>query len=131
MRRRYKAIISDTIKSIRRRRGNTQKEVADLFGVDRSTYCYYELGKIKPDIATIMKLSNIFGVHYTGILESEYNSEKYANKNLKAGDVSADISRFSDLDNEEKCLLFAFRLASESSRREMIEFALSKIKDKK
>lgn len=105
--------------------------MADLLGVDRSTYCYYELGKIKPDITTIMKLSNIFGVHYSGILESEYNSEKHASKNLSLGDVDADISRFSDLDNEEKCLLFAFRLASESSRRDIIQFALGKIKDKK
>ena len=100
-----------------------------MLGVDRSTYCYYELGKIKPDINTIMKLSNIFGVHYSGILESEYNSSKCLSGNLVAGDVNADISRFGELNNEEKCLLFAFRLASESSRREIIEVALSKIKE--
>lgn len=102
-----------------------------MLGVDRSTYCYYELGKIKPDIKTIMKLSNIFGVHYSGILESEYNSVKYKDEVLSAGDVNSDVMRFGDLDNEEKCLLLAFRLASESSRREIIELALRKIKDKK
>lgn len=127
---RYNAIISDTIKSLRRRRGYTQKEVADLLGVDRSTYCYYELGKIKPDISTIMKLSNIFGVHYSGILESEYTSAKYTDEILSAGDIDAEVLRFGDLDNEEKCLLLAFRVVSESSRREIIEFALRRVKDK-
>lgn len=127
---RYTVIISDTIKNLRRRRGYTQKEVADLLGVDRSTYCYYELGKIKPDVSTIMKLSNIFGVHYSGILESEYNSEKCKDDGLCATDIDSDVLRFGDLDNEEKCLLLAFRVASESARREIIEFALRKIKDK-
>lgn len=102
-----------------------------MLGVDRSTYCYYELGKIKPDISTIMKLSNIFGVHYSGILESEYNSPKYKDEVLNVSDAGATVFGFGDLDNEEKCLLFAFRLASESSRKEIIEFALSKVKDKK
>lgn len=102
-----------------------------MLGVDRSTYCYYELGKIKPDIRTVMKLSNIFGVHYSGILESEYNAEKCASKSLDARDIDSEILRFGDLDNEEKCLLLAFRLISESARQEVIQLALSKIKDKK
>ena len=96
--------------------------------MDRSTYCYYELGKIKPDITTIMKLSNIFGVHYSGILEAEYNSEKNKVNSLGDKDVDSDVLRFSDLDNQEKCLLVAFRLMSESSRNEIMELALSKMK---
>lgn len=77
-----------------------------------------------------MKLSNIFGVHYSGILESEYNSEKYKNSNESSDmrDVDVNVLSFGDLDNEEKCLLLAFRLMSESSRKEIMETALSKMK---
>lgn len=129
MYRRHKTIISDTIKDLRRKRGYTQKQVADLLGVDRSTYCYYELGKIKPDINTVMKLSNIFGVHYSDILEIEYNSEKFKDSEISFVDAYPDVNGFGCLNNEEKCLLLAFRVVSDASRKEIIEFALRKVKD--
>lgn len=75
-----------------------------------------------------MKLSNIFGVHYSSILEAEFNSEKYKDNTIGARDVGSDVLRFGDLDNEEKCLLVAFRLMSESARNEVMELALSKMK---
>ncbi len=77
-----------------------------------------------------MKLSNIFGVHYSGILEDEYNSEKYKGRddNSEVRDVDVNVLSFGDLDNEEKCLLLAFRLMSEPSRKEIMETALSKMK---
>lgn len=131
MYRRHKTIISDTIKDLRRKRGYTQKQVADLLGVNRSTYCYYELGRIKPDINTVMKLSNIFRVHYSDILENEYNSGKCKDSGLGVADVDSDVLKFGDLDNEERCLLLAFRVVSKSSRQEIIEFALHKVKDDK
>ena len=129
MYRRHNTIISDTIKDLRRKRGYTQKQVADLLGVDRSTYCYYELGKIKPDINTVMKLSNIFGVHYSDILEIEYNSEKFKDSEISFVDAYPDVNGFGCLNNEEKCLLLAFRVVSDASRKEIIEFALRKVKD--
>ena len=57
--------ISEKIKKFRKKINYTQKQVADYLGVDRSTYSYYELGKIIPDVKTIMSLSKIFGVNYT------------------------------------------------------------------
>ena len=41
--------ISEKIKKFRKKINYTQKQVADYLGVDRSTYSYYELGKIIPD----------------------------------------------------------------------------------
>ena len=64
-------LITEIIKKLRISCNYTQKQVADKLGVDRSTYAYYESGRIKPDIDTIMKLSTICKVHYTQILESE------------------------------------------------------------
>ena len=60
--------ISEKIKKFRKKINYTQKQVADYLGVDRSTYSYYELGKIIPYVKTIMSLSKIFGVNYTEIL---------------------------------------------------------------
>ncbi len=109
--------------------GYTQKHVADLLGVDRSTYCYYELGKIKPDVTTVMKLSRIFGVHYSTILESEYGVQNCGD--LRVSETDREISEFNDLDQNEKCLLIAYRLLSSTSRNEVLQLILNKFKDEK
>lgn len=38
----------------------SQQQVADRFKIDRSTYTYYEIGKITPSISMLLKLSKIF-----------------------------------------------------------------------
>ncbi|MGN1043866.1 MAG: helix-turn-helix domain-containing protein [Acutalibacteraceae bacterium] len=64
-----KAILFENIKKLRKESGYTQQEVANLLNIDRSTYSCYEIGKIKPDVDTVVCLSQIFAVHYSQILE--------------------------------------------------------------
>ena len=40
----------------------TQKDVADFLGADRSTYAKYETGDSEPNLDTLIRLSNFFGV---------------------------------------------------------------------
>lgn len=113
---------------MRKRSGYTQKQVADLLGLDRSTYSYYELGKIKPDIATIMKLANIFGVHYTEILESEGSSslaDSFSERNI-FDKSSVEKLCFERVTQEEKKFLNIFRDLSKSDREETMRFMSSK-----
>ncbi len=49
-------------KKLREELGLTQKQLADYLNVTRSTYSYYETGKILPSIQSLIKLSKIFGV---------------------------------------------------------------------
>ena len=39
----------------------TQKEVADVINIDKSTYCHYERGNRVPSTKIWMKLSNVLG----------------------------------------------------------------------
>ncbi len=64
-------MISDKIRKLREERKFTQQQIADSLNIDRSTYAYYELGKTKPDVYTVMKLSKIFNVSYAEILSDE------------------------------------------------------------
>ena len=64
-------MISDKIRKLREERKFTQQQIADSLNIDRSTYAYYELGKTKPDVYTVMKLSKIFNVSYADILSDE------------------------------------------------------------
>ncbi len=99
--------------------------MADLLGLDRSTYSYYELGKIKPDVKTIMKLSKIFDVHYTDILESE-SSVSFSDSSKEISDRESkkvpEKFIFEKLTIEEKHFLNIFRNLSEKDRKEMMNF---------
>lgn len=122
-------IISCNIRNLRKRSGYTQKQVADLLGLDRSTYSYYELGKIKPDIATIMKLANIFGVHYTEILESEGSSilsDSFKRRNI-FDKSSLENLCFERVNQEEKTFLDIFRDLSKNDREETMKFMNNKL----
>ena len=91
--------ISEKIKKFRKKINYTQKQVADYLGVDRSTYSYYELGKIIPDVKTIMSLSKIFGVNYTEILESE-GATQFSDFSKNTQNTKS--NNFENITNEEK-----------------------------
>ncbi len=109
--------------------GYTQKQVADLLGVDRSTYSYYELGKIKPDVKTIMKLSEIFKVHYTKILESEvrYKFSDISDSNYDDPDAKRVLDQ---LTPDEYNVLMAFKVLPKDSKNEIIDLINQKFKNR-
>lgn len=54
--------MGDRLKELRRARALTQQELADVLGLDRTTYAKYEAGANEPNIATIRALAAFFGV---------------------------------------------------------------------
>ncbi len=54
-----KVELGRNLRLIREKLALTQKQLADALGLDRSTYSYYEVGKVTPDIFTLIKLSKI------------------------------------------------------------------------
>ncbi len=109
--------------------------MADLLGLDRSTYSYYELGKIKPDIKTIMRLSDIFNVHYTTILESEDSNafldtrKSAAQQDFGINEKNLEVPTTGNLTRKEQNILMTFRLLSEQSQKDAIEFISTKFKN--
>ena len=128
-------IVSQLIKKARKQSGYTQRQVADLLGVDRSTYAYYELGKIKPDIKTIMDLSKIFGVDYIELLESEAVSKfsdvsnvKVDKKKIKS-DEHIQLSNVTNLTKKEQDIIMLFRLLPGKSQDDILKLLLKNLKD--
>ncbi len=99
-------------------------------GVDRSTYSYYEIGRISPDISTVMKLSSIFEVPYSDILNSEANSKLADNLVGYRSDssVGKEEITFNGLSYEEKRLIVAFRLLSEDDRKNLMNNIVKEFK---
>lgn len=52
----------ENLRLLREKKGLRQKDVAELIGVSQVAYSYYEKGSREPDYATLVKLSDFFGV---------------------------------------------------------------------
>ena len=61
---------SNQLKKARLNMHYTQQQVADLMGITKSTYCGYETGKRKPDVAKIKKLARILNTSGDVLLET-------------------------------------------------------------
>ena len=58
------------IRALRKEKGLTQKQVAEYLNVDRSTYAYYEGGRLK-NIDVLLRLSELFEVNLYTLIGKE------------------------------------------------------------
>ena len=54
--------LNEALRILRIRAGLTQKQLADMLELDRSSYTYYETGKSMPTVPAFKRLSNLYGV---------------------------------------------------------------------
>lgn len=52
----------ELLKQLRIEKGLKQREVAEVIGVGRNAYLYYEQGKIDPPFSRMKKLADLYGV---------------------------------------------------------------------
>lgn len=103
-------VISYWLKYYRCQCGLTQQDVADLLGLERSSYTYYETGKTTPDIETLVRLSKIFHIDFYDLL-SGCNTEtgKYVSdtqlKELLGSVDHQDDEKFSEAKYEAEIIL--------------------------
>jgi transcriptional regulator with XRE-family HTH domain len=57
------------LRKLRKERGISSDSVAELLGVKRRAYEYYETGDRDPSIESIEKLEDLFGVSYRELLK--------------------------------------------------------------
>ena len=52
----------EKLKMLRKKKGLTQKDIADLVHVNRVTYTNWEKGNREPNFETLLKLADLFDV---------------------------------------------------------------------
>ena len=57
------------LKLIRIQNELTQQQLADALGSTRSAYCGYEIGRLSPDLDTIVKLSEFYKLPLVSFFE--------------------------------------------------------------
>lgn len=74
-------VTGNTIKTLREKKGYTQKQLSDILAVSDKTVSKWETQKGLPDISLIEPLSKALGVSVTELLSGEcmFNSNKSAN----------------------------------------------------
>lgn len=68
-------MISDTIKSLRKKNNMSQEELAEKLGVSRQSVSLWETGQSQPTIENIVVLTKIFNVSFDSILGENENTE--------------------------------------------------------
>lgn len=110
-------LIYERLKSCRKECKLTQQQVADLLGVDRSTYAYYELGVSVPSIENLVTLSTIFNVDFTWLTGADKPAENW---NAPEGELAVLIQtkekHMAELSKEERLIVALFRLAGKNKK---------------
>ena len=119
------SMISYWLKYYRHEFGMTQQQVADRLRIERSTYTYYETGKTKPDIATLIKLAKIYNISYTQLLQGVEEELETAVAQIHSGPSDEDSLKYRThaTTKYEVELLFVVRNLSPKQRKEVITLA--------
>ncbi len=120
------SMISYWLKYYRHENGLTQQQVADRLKIERSTYTYYETGKTKPDINTLIKIAKVFNVNYTKLLEGIEEELEEAVADIHSGaptDEDNQKYRTHATTKYEVELLFVVRNLTPKQRKEVMNLA--------
>ncbi len=102
----------------------TQKEVADMLNVNRSTYSYYESARSEPSLDTLDKLSIIYKVPLHQLLGSEPMPIRVADHSPEsAGSANTDLEDrmyINLLSKDERFLILKFRTLSKKQQEEFL-----------
>ncbi len=107
----FKRDLEKMLRNVRIACGLSQREVADMLHINRSTYTYYETGKTSPDLETVRRLAILLPIPPEAFLYPE----KYADIGVEQIRVKdRKIPRQSpehlgELTQEEKMLVEAHR----------------------
>ena len=100
----------NTLKRLRKQKKFTQETVAEILGVDRSTYSYYESGKTKPDFETILTVCKIYGVAIDEITRMFLNdSDMKLVFETEEKEYEKSDSDFNMLSDREQLMLMYYR----------------------
>lgn len=120
------SMISYWLKFYRHECGLTQQQVADRLKIERSTYTYYETGKTKPDISTLIKIAKVFDINYTALLEGVEDELESAIADIHSGPADDEDStkyRTHATTKYEVELLFVVRNLTPKQRKEVMSLA--------
>lgn len=124
-----KLLLGTRLRKFRKENGYSQSHIANVLGIERSTYTYYETGKTVPVIFDLMRLADLYDTSMDDLLGFHADQSDP----LAFGDprqpVRTAVRRkerylsevVQDLSSEERQLLAFYRSANPAERRQFFE----------
>lgn len=107
-------MIGERLRYLRMANRLTQREIADILKIHRTTYAYYETGRSNPDLETLNALSKIFGVSIDFLVNGTNNEKKKIVMDNPSKYDAGDYPEYlSFLTSDEKRLVMMYRIVSE------------------
>lgn len=122
-----KTLLQKNIISLRKAKGLTQQQLAEVLGIGRETYSNYECRTLPPQylIYTLAKIYNVTpDVFYKE--DVDCSTLFFENNNR---DIYGE-SRFEDLTDCEKLMVMKFRLLNAKDKEDVSEFIKEKLNEK-
>ena len=122
--------INERLRELRVKFGYTQSQIAKLLNIDRSTYAYYETGKTRPDVTSLMVLARIYNVSLDELLDDESAPKTIADRHFVTDYIRGkkNSSHIYDLSAPEKDLVGAYRTCSEEEQKKILKFVFEVVK---
>lgn len=114
-------LLNQRLKHFRTSSGLTQQQVADVLGLDRSTYAYYESGKTTPDIKSVNKLLKIFNISYYELMDEPDPTQLAVSDPDAEQTIDEDMLHIYDLSKAEKRLVIYFRVLSPNQQKDLLQ----------
>lgn len=102
----------DNLRLLRRACGFSQEEVANVLGVDRSAYSYYESGKTEPNMRNLVKIARMYRVSTDTLLDNEGFAATMCIDNEQVPETNMPVVILRTLkqcSNDERTLIALFR----------------------
>jgi len=114
-------MLSQRLRAIRLEHNMTQKNIADVLGIDRTTYTLYETGATSPSPDTLYKLSKMYDVTVGYLMGVEENHPEHKFDVLPGRVMlSAGTDPIAALRNEEKTLLLCYRVLDPEGKKKAL-----------
>ena len=114
-------MVAKQLRTIRQQFGLTQKEVAGVLGIDRTTYTYYETGLTSPPLETLYKLSKMYHVTVGYLMGVEINYFDPGETKIAAKKNSDAQLRLEAMSRDEKELLLCYRVLNSEAKEKVLE----------
>ena len=102
----------ENLRLLRRACGFSQEDVANVLGVDRSAYSYYESGKTEPSITNLVKIARMYRVSTDTLVDNEGFAATLCVDNEQVPETNMPVVILRTLkqcSNDERTLIAFFR----------------------
>ena len=120
--------VAESLRRIRKQHKLTQQDIANVLGIDRTTYTLYENGVTSPSIENLAKLSSVYNatIGYIAGKEQSNNYDKVSSESAFVSEGNVDPVAY--LPKEEQKLLISFRVLSDEDKESLIKEIQKKLR---